>query len=177
MFRNITKRERTFAIATVSVAVVAIVYNFIIEPIIGQWNVLDKKIKDKEIVLKKHSRILRDKDNIERLRAEYAKYFETNKLTPEEESAVALSRIEKIARETNVRITNIKPLLSKSFGSYNKFTFRVATESKLKELTKFIYDLQSSDQLLKVERMVLRAKENEPTTIKAILNITKISLF
>jgi len=177
MFRNITKRERILAIATVSVAVVAIVYNFIIEPIIGQWNALDKKIRDKEIVLKKHSRILRDKDNIERLRAEYAKYFETNKLTPEEESAVALSRIEKIARETNVRITNIKPLLSKSFGSYNKFTFRVATESKLKELTKFIYDLQSSDQLLKVERMVLRAKENEPTTIKAILNITKISLF
>lgn len=177
MFRNVTKREKLLAISTISVALIAIVYNFVIEPIINQWNTLDKKIRDKEIILKRHSRILRDKDDIERLRAEYAKYFEANKLTPEEESALALSCIEKMARQTNVRITNIKPLLSKSFENYNRFTFRVATESKLTELTKFIYDLQSSDQLLKVERMVLRAKENEPAVIKAILNITKISVF
>lgn len=177
MFRNITKREKTLAAFTISAVLIAVVYNFIIEPIIGQWNTLDKKIRDKEVVFTKYSRILSDKDNIEKLRAKYAKYLEHNKMTLDEESAVALSSIEKIARQTNVRITNIKPLLSKSFGNYNKFTFRVTTESTLTELTKFIYDLQSSDQLLKVERMVLRAKENEPASIKSMLNITKISVF
>ncbi|MDD5680595.1 MAG: GspMb/PilO family protein [Candidatus Omnitrophica bacterium] len=177
MIRNITKREKILAAFTVSVTLIALVYNFIIDPIISQWNALDKKIRDKESALKKYSRILGDKENIERLRTQYAKYLGSKKMTLEEESAVALSSIEKTARQTSVRITNIKPLSSKSFGNYNKFTFRVATESKLTELTKFIYDLQSSDQLLKVERMVLRAKENEPATIKSILNITKVSVF
>jgi hypothetical protein len=177
MLRNITKRERMLAAATVSIAIVAIVYNFIIDPVIGQWNDLDKKIIDKEGVLKKHSRILRDRSNIEKLRAQHAKYFELKRLTPEEESAIALSLIEKTARETRVQITNIKPIAYKLFRNYNKFTFRVSTESKMSELTKFVYDLQSSDQLLKVERMVLRAKENDPTIIKSMLNITKISVF
>ena len=177
MFRNIKKREKLLAVATISVALIAVIYNFIIEPVIGRWNTIDKKITDKEIILEKYSRILRDKNTIEKLRAKYAKYFETNKLTPEEESAAALSVIEKIARQTNVKITNIKPLSSKSYGSYNKFTFRIATEAKLDELTKFIYDLQSSDQLLKVDRMVLQAKESEASVIKAMLNVTKISVF
>src|SRR3989338_2092602 len=160
MFRNVTNREKFLAIATISVALLALVYNFIIDPIIGQWSELDKKIKDKEVVVKKYSRILRDKETIEKRRAEYAKYLESKKITPEEESAVALSLIERTAHTTNVQITNIKPLSYKSFGNYSELTFRVATESKITELTKFIYNLQSSDQLLKVERMVLNAKEN-----------------
>lgn len=177
MLRNITKRERLLAAATISITIAAIVYNFIIDPAAGRWNDLDKKIRDKEAALKKHSRILRDRSDIEKLRAQYAKYFELKRLTPEEESAIALSLMEKTARETQVQITNIKPIAYKSFGNYNKFTFRVSTESKMSELAKFVYDLQSSDQLLKVERMVLRAKENDPAVIKSMLNITKISVF
>lgn len=177
MFRNITTREKMLAASTISIALVAVAYNFIIEPIVGQWNGLDRRIRDKEVTLKKHSRILRDKNNIEKMKAESTKYLATKKLTPEEESAIALSRIEKTARDTKVKITNIKPLSYKSFGNYDKFTFRLATESKLTELIKFIYGLQSSDQLLKVERMVLRAKEGDATTIKSILNITKLTVF
>ncbi len=177
MLHNITRRERTLAIATVSIASAALAYTFAIEPVVRQWNDLDKKIQDKEIVLQKYSRILRDRQAIEKTKAEYSKYFEAKRLTPEEESAVALSRIEKTARETNVRITNIKPLLYKPFSGYNKFTFRVVAESKLSELIRFIYNLQSSDQLLKVERMVLRANENDPAVIKSVLNVTKVSIF
>ena len=44
MFRNVTNREKFLAIATISVALLALVYNFIIDPIIGQWSELDKKI-------------------------------------------------------------------------------------------------------------------------------------
>ena len=74
-------------------------------------------------------------------------------------------------------MTNIKPLTTKSYDNYSKFTFRITAESRMDELAKFIYDLQSSEQLLKIERMVLRAKERQADTIKAILHITKISVF
>lgn len=177
MFENIRKREKILSVVTIGVALIALTYNFVIEPLAKRWNTLKSGIRDKEILLTKHSRILRSKDEIEKLHSEYTKYFETKKLTPEEESAIALSNIEKAARGANVRITNIKPLTIKNFENYTKFTFRVTTESRIGELTKFIYDLQSSEQLLKTERMVLRAKERKPDTIKAILHITKISVF
>ena len=177
MLNNITGREKTLAIATIVVVLAALVYNFVIEPLVVRWNNLEEDIRDKEALLRKHNRILRSKEIIEKLHTEYTCYFQTEVLTPEEESAAALSNIEKLARSANVRITNIKPLAIKSFENYNKYTFRVATESRMSELTKFIYDLQSSRQLIKIERMVLRAKERERHVVKAILNITKISVF
>jgi len=175
MLKNITKREKFIGIITISVVFVAIIYNFAIEPLIEQWNTLGEEIRAKESLLRKNNRILRDKDNIERTHSEYTAYFKTEVLSAEEESAKALSSIEKVARNTNVRITNIKPLTIKSFKNYNKYTFRVTTESQIERLCKFIYELQSSQQLLKVERMVLKAKERSPNIIKAILHITKIS--
>lgn len=177
MFNNITRREKTLAVITLLAALTAVGFNFIIKPLAGRWNSLENDIREKKFLLKKHSRMLRDKEKIKKLHAKYTKYLKTKKLTSEIESAEALSNIERLARSANVRITNIKPLAPKSFDSYDKFTFRVATESNLQQLTRFIYDLQASEQLLKVERMVLRTKERKPDVIKGILHITKLSLF
>jgi hypothetical protein len=177
VLKDITKREKILGALTVSVAVVTVAYGFIMEPLINRWNALGRDISDKKGLLAKHSRILRNNDEIEKLHSEYTRYFQTEKLSPEEESASALSNIEKLARETNAHITNIKPLSTKNYENYTKFTFRVTTESRIGELAKFIYKLQSSEQLLKIERMVLRAKERSPDTIKAILHINKVSVF
>ncbi len=177
MLNNITGREKILAIITIGAVFAALVYNFLIEPLVGRWNTLEKEILDKESLFRKHSRIIRKKEIIEKLHSEYNTYFETEELTPEEESAVVLSSIEKLARNAGVRLTNIKPLTVKDFENYKKYTFRVATESQIGQLSRFIYDLQSSNQLLKIERMVLRAKERAPNTIKAILHITKVAVF
>lgn len=176
MLKNISKREKLLAVTTIGIALIAFVYNIIIEPLANYWKYLDNEMKEKEMVLAKHTRILRDKDNIKKLNDEYSKYYRLSKLTKEEESADALGSIERIARAANVQITNIKPMDSKKFDNYEKFTFKVTTESNINDLTKFIYDIQSSEQLLKVERMVLNAKERQPDLIKAILLITKLSL-
>lgn len=177
MLENITKREKLLGLVTIGVVLIVSIYNFTIEPLAKQWDSLNNEVRDKEVLLRKHSRISYSKDAIEKLYTEYTGYFRKEDLTPEEESAIALSNIEKLARGANAHITNIKPLTIKSFENYNIFTYRVATESRIGELTKFIYDLQSSEQLLKVERMVLRAKEREHDIIKAILHITKVSVF
>jgi len=177
MLENITKRERIMGAVTIGVALTALLYNFAVEPLLRQWKALDGRIKEKEIAFTKYMRIVRDKDIIEKLYSDYAPYVEDKKSSAEEENAAALDRIEKLARGANVRITNIKPLKIKNFGDYDKYSFRVATESGIEELSKMIYDLQSSPRLLKVDRMVLRAKDREPDVIRAMLQISKISVF
>lgn len=177
MLKDITKREKLLGAITLAAALAALGYNFIIEPLAVRWNALKEEIREKELLLTKHNRILRNKDVITELNAALSNYLQKKKLTPEEDSAAALSNIEKEARAANVHITNIKPLAIKKFEDYTKFTYRVSSESTMGELAKFIYNLQSSEQLLKVERMVLRAKERDPRAIKAMLHITKISVF
>jgi len=177
MLGNITSREKFLGFATIGIALLALAYNFAIEPLIGQWNALEGEIREKEILLTKHNRVANNKEAIEKSYSEYTRFFVKEKKTPDEESAEALGNIEKLARGTNTRITNIKPLTVKNFEHHTKFTFRVTTESSMGELTKFIYDLQSSEQLLKIEKMVLRAKERSSDIVKAVLNVTKISVF
>ncbi len=89
MFKNVSKRERALAAATVAAALGAAIYSFIIEPLSGRWNDLDKEIRDKEALLRKGNRILRSKEFIKEQHAEYTAYFQSAKLTPEEESAGA----------------------------------------------------------------------------------------
>ena len=177
MLKNIAKREKLLGAITAVVVLAALGYNFIIEPLTVRWSILKDEIREKEVLLAKNRRILRNKEVITELNTTYSKYLQIKKLTPEEDSAIALSNIEKQARSANVHITNIKPLAIKKFEDYTKFTYRISAESGMGELTKFIYNLQSSEQLLKVERMVLRAKERNPRTIKSMLHITKISVF
>jgi len=177
MIKNISVREKMLAGATIGVIIAALLYNMVTEPFARLWKDLDNDIRESEILLAKHSRILRDRENIRSLNKEYSKFFEESILTPEKESALALGSIEKLARGANVHITNIKPMGMRKYDSHSKFTFKITSESRIGELAKFIFELQSSSQLLKVERMVLRAKERQPDAIKAILHITKISIF
>ncbi len=81
-----------------------------------------------------------------------------------------------MASATNTLIKNIKPLATKSFDRYNKYTFRMTMEGRIDELIKFIYEMQASEQLLKIERMVLRAKERQHEVIKAVVTISKLSV-
>ncbi|MBN1872576.1 MAG: hypothetical protein JW800_08390 [Candidatus Omnitrophica bacterium] len=177
MLKNISKREKILAGLTIGVAVVALSYTLIIEPLVSRWRKLEEDIRDKEVLLVKHSKIIRDKGKLENIHKEYAKYFQGGSLTKEEESALALSNIEEIARRTNTYITNIKPLTAKDFDNYSKLTFRVTIECDISSLTKFIYDLQSSEQLMKIDSVVLRAKEKSPDIIKAVMNVSKISVY
>ena len=167
---NFSNREKKLALITLAVVMGALTFNFALLPVISGWSYLNKTVSDREAVLTKYARILSDKDEIEELGGLYSKYY-VKQISPDEENAIALSAIEKIANNAGVIITNIKPLSFKSEEYYRKATFRVMTESTLEGLSKFIYDMQLSDQLLKVERMVLRAKENAPSTIKSVLNI------
>jgi len=176
MLKNLSKRERLLGSATATLAIAALAYVFVIEPLMSRWSMLEGQIKDKEVLLVKNSKIMRDKRGIQQAYSEFRKYLKQEKTSIEEENALALSSIEKIAKKTSTQITNIKPLTDKRYEDYVKFTLRVTIESDISSLTRFIYELQSSEELLKIEKMVLRAKERSRSTLKAVLHVTKISI-
>ena len=83
MLGNITKKEKTLGIIVVCVALTALVYNFLVEPLIQRWNDLAEEIRSKGMLLAKHNRILREKAETERLHSEYTMYFQKEGLTHE----------------------------------------------------------------------------------------------
>ncbi len=176
MANKLSGRERIFAIGTVAAAMLALLYVFVCEPLYSKWKGLDADIDKKRNILVQSERVLEARDRIERRYAAYEDFLAAQKLSDEEVDAVMLGVMDSLASQSSVAITNVKPLGAKDEGQYKKFTIRVSAESSMVNLMKFVYDLQSSKQLLKVERMTLRAKARKSDIIQATLHVTKINI-
>lgn len=176
MTKRFTSRERAFIIATTTIAAAAVFYIIVIEPFYKEWRSLGEEIERGSNALKRAQRVLETKDEIEKRYESYANFVAAPVTSDEGVMALMLSATERIARDASVAITTVKPLSVKEEERYKVFTIRISTESTLGALAKFIYDMQSSKQLMKVERITLRAKEHQPDTIRGTLHITKLTI-
>ena len=175
IIKSLSLREKKLTILTVTVIGCAILYALVLEPAVKHYVDLDRQLTRKKLQVVKSRWLYRQRDLFE---TEYAKYVEyTKSSASEEEKTISiLKEIENLARTNRVYIKNIKPAEVKRFGFYEKYTFNLSTEAEAEELLSFMYSLQTSKQLLKVERFTLSSKRAQPKVLKGNLKITKISV-
>ncbi|MEE8359409.1 MAG: type 4a pilus biogenesis protein PilO [Candidatus Omnitrophota bacterium] len=170
-----SSREKILVISTVAVTIVTLTYGFIIEPIVGAYSRLNRQILSSTLKLEKGYRLLK---RAEEIKTEYAKYAQLVKpsQSDEEEIASMLKVIEVLARGNNIYIRNIRPEPTKENEFYKEFMFELTAEAGIERLGKFIYDLQSSGNLLRVKRLTLSASSKGADSLKAVLEISKSAL-
>lgn len=170
-----TKRERILIIATITIVLSTISYTLIIEPLIRTYFKLNHQIKASSLKLERNYKILKRQDYIN---TEYEKYSSLIKPSSSEEEEIAsmLKVIEAKARENNIFITNIRPLPAKDKVYYRELTFELIAEAGIDRLVKFIYDLQTSGNLLRARKLTLTSSYTKSDVIKAVIEITKPSI-
>lgn len=174
LFSRLTKREKLLAALTISVVMALALFIFIVDPAYKKWLELGGDVKSANARLLKNLKLLANKNNLEKEYDKYKQYIQKGAAEEEEVSSI-LKEIEATAAASSVNITSIKPKGTKSFKEYKKFTVEVAGEAKLSGFLKFIYDLEGSKKLLKVERLVLTLKNAQSDTLRGTLIIRKIS--
>ena len=170
---NISRREKNIAIVITVFLVSFAVYSFIFTPLLEKLSVLNKEIESKELKLTKNQKIL----NREKLVAnDYKKYeqYLRQKASDEQEMASVLSEIEAIAHQINIQINDMRPQRVKKEGFYNSFIIEVDAEAGLKDITRFIYILQSPPHLLRAEKLRLEKQIMASPTLKCYLLVSKI---
>lgn len=137
------------------------------------WAGLNEQILAKETRLKKNLRIISQREFIQ---SEYAKFvnFMEAEGTDEEKIAKLLSDIEGKANYASVRITDIKPRQTKDLQGYRQFTVELEAEASMKNLSRFIYDLHSSPQPLRIEKLQLNAKGSQSNILDCYIRIIKL---
>jgi len=173
---KLNAREKIISYLTLSVISLAIVYAFIIEPAYRYWRNLNHEIILTKGKLQKSLKIIREKQGIDE---EYALYGEKLKPkdTPEQEKTHILNTLDTIAGRSNLRILNIKPKPFQDRGFYNYFAVTIETESNMKALMRFIYEVKNSPLLLKVERLNLNTRSGgEANTIRASMSISRVTI-
>ena len=176
LIKNLTKREKMIASATLAVGILAFAYAVVIEPACGRWGRLSNETASAEGVLKKDMKILSMNKVLEADYAKLSKYAKSAKKA-EESMADILTYIEAVSRDDSCLIINIKPLGVKEMGSHKAALIDVTAEADMSQFSKFLYDIENSPQyLLRVRRFTISSKSGQTGTLRGTFLISKILL-
>jgi Tfp pilus assembly protein PilO len=174
IFSNFTKRERFIFTFTIAFIACVFAYFFVLEPARKTWSGRRDEVEAANLKLFKNLRLLANKESLEREYDNYKDYFKTEG-DKEQELAAVLKEIEAFASACGVKITSIKPKGEKRSKNYKQCSIELISEANIEQFAKFIYDLEGSKKLLKVERLVLSLKGSQSDLLKGTLVIRKIS--
>jgi len=175
LLSKFTKRERLLFVLTLCAVLGIPAYLFILEPTYKKWDELGAEFESAGLKLSKNIKLLANKELLEKEYDKYKEYIQKEEGKEQELSSV-LKEIEATALNSGVKITSIKPKGEKQLKNYKRYSVEVVSEAKISQFLKFIYDLENSKKLLKVERLVLSLKDAQTDLLKGTLIIRKTSL-
>ena len=170
---QLSKKKRYMLYIAIVILGVVFFERIVFQTAMSRIKKLNNEILIQEKKMQKALYILSQEDSII---AEHAKYVEGvgQKYSEEEEKSKLLSEVERLARSSSVSLKNIKPGLTKKIGPYEKYTVEIETEAKMNYLVDFIYQLERSPRLLRVESFQLRSKEKESPVLRGRMTITEV---
>lgn len=174
MQRIITKREKIILYITIGVIVFSIGFNFLFMPLLTKNDNLNKEINISRVKLTKYLRLLSQKDS---LQTKYSKLAQDFKVSSRQEGALVttLAELENMAKNSNIRIVDIRPQAPKSADLYKEVIIELRTEGTMESYLGFIYTLENSLLLLRIKKIQLNAKPNTPH-LEGIFSISQVSL-
>jgi Tfp pilus assembly protein PilO len=172
---KLSRREKLLAILASGVMLGAFIFRGIIEPAVRNWIALNQQIALKEAKLTRALKIIAQKPEVQ---AEFDGYqkFILPPVSEEEEIARLLREIEKLARDTGMRITDMAPRRKQRSEFYTRFTVEIETEGSMEGLMRFIYALETSPFLFTAERLKITLKSRQSNILKSDILLSKVSL-
>ncbi|MCK5013410.1 MAG: type 4a pilus biogenesis protein PilO [Candidatus Omnitrophica bacterium] len=152
---------------------IALLDRLIISPIRGRFRRIDQAIKINEKQLAHDLRNVHQKDQIEERFEKYVEYVERSG-SDEEEVAKILGEIESMARQSKVYLANMKPQTPKEIDFYKEYAVEIEAEGSLSSLVTFLHQVNTSTQLLRVEKLRLNSTKKGEKTLKASMRIMRV---
>lgn len=163
---NLSKREKYIFITAIIFIVMALLYNFIFEPGLKKWQILNNKILAETAKMNKGVRLLERRDSIIQ---EYNRYAKSTK-----NISRILSDIENQADSLGVKTSNIKPGQAVDKRFYQEYTIELQIEGELKDIAKFLSELVKLPTLAVLKTFDFRLISQNPSIFKGTIILSKI---
>jgi len=173
--KNFSKREKTLVSVCLAFGGMALLYALIIEPSFVHWKMMNDEIEAKTSAVIKNTRLLA---MYKILKKEYAGYKDLVEVSDNEEEvfAKALAEIENLSQQSSCYIANVKPRASKELGTYKEISFEVTAEGDISQLSRFMYEIETSNECLRIRHFTILSKTGPSGGLKGIFIINKIIL-
>lgn len=151
---SFNKRERKLFLATIIICGFGLLYSFVYKPFITEYRKLDNEIKLNILELKQLQLLITQKEQIQSIYDNYKTKLRPAKSDSEEITNIS-QEITDIVEGAKLVLLEIKVLRVENAEYHKKYYIKVQMEGELVPVSSFIYDIQNSPQMLKVESLFL----------------------
>lgn len=181
MQRILSNREKKTLYITIGVIIFAASFNLLSETVIKRNDALNKEINITQVKLKKYSWLLAHKEPIQNKYGKFtsgAGLFEEGKGKEKRKDTLVelLTELETIAKDSNIRIIDLRPQAQREIDLYSEAVIDLRTEGAMEGYLKFIYNIENSLSLLRIKRFQLNAKPNTQD-LEGSFSILRSSIF
>jgi DNA-directed RNA polymerase subunit F len=159
MHKILTPREKIILSTTIGVIIFSVLFHFIIVPILKRVEAVNNRVFALKIKLTKYTWLLSQKETIQN---KFEQSVSTLNLDRTNTLVNALSNIETIAKNANIRIIDIRPQASRKVRTHREVIIELKAQGASENYIKFLYDIENSLLLLRIKSLKLNAKPNTP---------------
>ena len=175
MLEKLTPREKTILAWVVALFVLVAGYHGVWRPMMAKLSDLDDEIFALQLKIRKAKTLLRQKDEVMEESKKYPNLSRMDAGSDEEEIARLLNFIEQTARKLGVSLSDVKPQAVQSDKMSKRYLVELNAESGLKELASFIYELEHSPEILKIEQVNTGPKdEKNALLLRSAIVVTRV---
>lgn len=170
---KLSRKEKIGLSAAFVFLALAFLDRLLISPVRTKFNALNQQIRISEKQLGGDMRNINQKKFIGEEYEQYLPYIRRSG-SDEEEVAKILGEIEALARKSSVYLVDMKPRKPREVEFYKEYTVEIEAEGYMESLMSFIYQLNTSSQLLRVETLRLNLTKGDSNVLSASMLITKV---
>lgn len=170
---RLSKREKLILYCTITIISILVLDRLIVSPLFHKMKSSDEQLVQKIAHIRKSIHILTQKDRILSERARYYALMRSLESEQEEVTSI-LKEIEKIANDSSVYLVDMKPGDTKSIGTSKKYIINLSCEAQMEQLATFMYNIESSNKLLTIEKYQISPKANESSVAVCSMSVSKM---
>ena len=170
---KINRREKILIYAGAGLIAIFLINKLFLSVIRSSMNTMKSRITSEEAKLKMGIEFQKRKDAMLAEYKGYEAYLKEEKMPEADIFAKFLKEVEGIARESRVSILTLNPQNKvEEADSYRKFTAELKVEASMEELYDFLYRVQNSKLLLKIDRMSVTSKDELGSVLRLDVSIS-----
>ena len=173
---RLSRREKIIFYIAVTIVSLTLIDRLLLAPVTQKIDNQASEIENKERGIEKMSFILSQKPRIVAETAKYVKFLSKARESDEEATTI-LKEIESIANDNSMYIVDLKPVGFRDSDEVKKYVVTITCEGQMENVFSFMYNIESSPLLLRIERCEIVPKSKESSIASLTLMISKIIFY
>lgn len=171
---GLTANEKKILMIAGLFVLLALFDRLLVGPSLGRMKELDDSIAKEADVIKQNMRFLGYRERIVRDAAAFKDFYTKDVRSEEEITADFLKKMELMGTQSGVELSKVSPTAPEYQKDYVKYLVNMDCSGKLENITAFVYAINNSKELIKVEKMNLGGNARNADVVQASLTVSKM---